>query len=97
VQVSDASQTGGNLVNYYRDDDTTPEPKPTGDGKSYGDSGLQVDSPEATVSYRALLYVLPPDQENVGETYADYFEHPLQVTATVLFRHHIYLPSVVRN
>jgi pimeloyl-ACP methyl ester carboxylesterase len=97
VQVSDASLTGGTLLNYYYDDDTTPEPKPTGDGKSYGDSGLRVESPDPTVSYRALLYVLPPDQENVGETYADYFAHPLQVTARALFHHHIYLPLVMRN
>jgi hypothetical protein len=97
VQVSDASQSGGTLLNYYRDDDTTPEPKPSGDGKSYGDSGLKVESPNPTVSYRAVVYVLPPDQENVGETYAGYFENPLEVTATVVLPYRTHLPLVLRH
>ncbi|MGD2165987.1 MAG: hypothetical protein PVH50_10715 [Anaerolineae bacterium] len=96
VQVSDAEGTGGTLKNYYKDDDTI-DPVDTGDQKSYGDAGLKVESPSRTIRYRTLLYVLPPNQDNVGGTYADYYDNPLDAATTPLFRYRTYVPLVLRN
>jgi pimeloyl-ACP methyl ester carboxylesterase len=100
VQVSDTSQTGGNPTNYYRDEADRPEPNPTGDGKSYGDSGIRVDSPAPTVSYLNLLYVLPSEQPGaVGAQLALHAVHPLHVVAVAptTLHHQVYLPLLMRG
>jgi hypothetical protein len=95
VQVADSSGVGGTQTNYYKDDDTT-DPADTGDGKSYGDTGILVQSPNETVTYQTVLYVLPPGQPSMGALFAAYAASPLQVTATAPVAHRAYLPLVLR-
>lgn len=80
MQVANSSGLGGTQTSYYKDD-ATIDTDDTGDQRSYGDTGIEVDSPNDTIDYRTTLYVLPPDQDNVGEQYAAYFAEPLEVTA----------------
>jgi hypothetical protein len=97
VEIADASLVGGTQTNYYKDE-LTIDPDDTGDGKSYGDTGIRVDLPNPTVVYRSALFMLPPGLPNVGAMYAAYFAHPLQITAVAqreLTR--IYLPIVIRS
>jgi hypothetical protein len=92
VQVSDVSGSGGTPTNYYMDSETA-DPKDTGDQVSYGDTGTRVDGPDDAVVYYTWLYVLPGSQPNVGEQYAAYVAHPLQVKA-VFGPPRVYLPLI---
>ena len=68
------------------------------DGKSYGDTGIRVDSPDQKVVYRSALFMLPPGLPNVGAMYAAYFAHPLQITAVAQSEPaRVYLPIVIRS
>jgi hypothetical protein len=96
VQVADSSGVGGTQTNYYKDDGTI-DPMDTGDKKSYGETGIQVQSPNPTIIYRTALYVLPPGLPNVGELYAAHAAYPLQVTATAPGRYRVYLPAALRH
>jgi uncharacterized repeat protein (TIGR01451 family) len=84
VQVTDGSGLGGTQSNYYKDD-ATVDPDDTGDERSYADVGIKVESPNQTIDYRTTLYVLPPDQENVGATYEAHYDHPLQAMTTEVY------------
>jgi hypothetical protein len=97
VQVADASLVGGTQTNYYKDDETI-DPFDTGDGKSYGDTGIRVDSPNLTVVYQSALIMLPPAQPSLGAMYAAYLAHPLQITAVAQGElPSVYLPIVIRS
>jgi len=96
VQVGDSSGMGGTQTNYYKDN-ATLDTLDTGDQRSYGDVGVQIDSPEPIFSYYTRLYFLPPQMGNVAETYVGYFQNPLQVTTTPSLPYGTYLPLVVRD
>jgi hypothetical protein len=98
VQVTDASGTGGTQINYYKDD-ASLDPNDTGDGRSYGDTGIEITPLGATVVYRSAMFVLPPDMPNVGAAYAAYATNPLLVTATLWGRapQRCALPLVLRG
>jgi pimeloyl-ACP methyl ester carboxylesterase len=96
VQVADTSGVGGTQSNYYLDD-ATIDADDTGDQRSYGDSGLKVESPTRYVDYRAAFYVLPESLPNVGQLYAAQAANPLQVTTTVSAPYQTYLPLVLRH
>jgi len=96
VQVGDYSLAGGSQTNYYKDADTI-DPWDTGDQRSYGDTGIRVDSPASTIAFRMACYVLPANQPNVGATYAAYFAHPLQVTAHWRAPYRFCLPVVLKR
>ncbi len=98
VQVTDTSGLAGTKTNYYKDD-AVIDHDDTGDEKSYGDMGIKIQSPGQTIDYRTTLYVLPPEPDNVGETYQWYYEQPLQVTTEALSTlvHQVFLPVVLRN
>ncbi len=99
VQVADASGVGGTQANYYLDDDTE-DPGDTGDQRSYGDTGLKVDGPNATIDYRTALYVLPPGGlSDVGQMVAAQAANPLHVTtlAPATLTQRIYLPLMLRQ
>ncbi|MFQ5855209.1 MAG: hypothetical protein ACE5LU_06155 [Anaerolineae bacterium] len=81
IVTIDLSSVGGTQRNYYRDDDTFDN-NDTGDGRSYGDTGFSVDTPNASFSLNTSLLVLPPTEENVGAAYAEWLAQPLAVTAT---------------
>jgi hypothetical protein len=98
VQVTDASGTGGTQVNYYKDD-ASLDPDDTGDGRSYGDTGIEITPLGATVAYRSAMFVLPAGMQNVGAAYAAYAANPLLVTATLWGRapQRCALPLVLRG
>lgn len=97
VQVTDLSQIDGILSNYYKDD-ATIDPNDKGDRKSYGDSGIKAVNPNANVLYRSAYLLLPPQQPNVGETYAAYWLHPLLVEAmTQSASFHMALPLIIKG
>lgn len=80
IQVADTSAIGGAQTNYYVDDATT-DGSDTGDRKHYADTGIYIADPNPSLSYTFTSYFLPETQPNVGGMYADYFSHPLTVTA----------------
>ena len=98
VQVADSSGVGGTQSNYYVDDDTL-NLQDTGDDRAYGDTGISVTSPNATIKYTATLFVLPPAQPNVGGTIADHAANPLRVTAIApsVPVYEVYLPLALKN
>jgi hypothetical protein len=98
VEIADASLVGGIQTNYYKDEATIVDHSDTGDRKSYGDTGIRVDSPNPTVVYRSALFMLPPGLPNVGAMYAAYFAHPLQITVVAQSEPgRVYLPIVIRS
>jgi len=101
VQIADLSALGGiTRTNYYKDDATSKDPNDTGDGFSYSDCGIFIESPSAHVRFNLWYYILPPDQPSVGATYRDHALHPLQFAGeeqTYQPPHFVYLPLVLRN
>jgi len=90
---------GGSQSTYYKDDDSVVDGSDTGDQLSYGDAGLQVDNPNPD-SYVVLGHIYFPTSTlaNVGATYADYYDNPLQTSVgAVRSRWTIYLPFVAKD
>ncbi|HNS50786.1 MAG TPA: PKD domain-containing protein [Anaerolineae bacterium] len=81
VRVAEIDAGGGAASNYYKDNSVT-DPGDTGDKKSFGDTGYRLDNPNSMVTLTFANYVLPANQGNVGETYAQYHANPLQVAAS---------------
>jgi hypothetical protein len=110
VTVLAVDPGNGLSSNYYRDDSAV-DPEDTGDGRSYGDAGLQIAAPNGSTSIGLVTiaqtsYILPGGSGNVGESYEARVETPLLVaTAEQLFEGdpepepvwHVYLPVVVRD
>ncbi|MBS1251067.1 MAG: hypothetical protein MAG451_00096 [Anaerolineales bacterium] len=80
VFVADLSSLGGTQRNYYKDDGSL-DSGDTGDGRSYGDAGFEVEDPNTSFSLDTKLLVLPPTFEDVGEAYADALATPPAVMA----------------
>ena len=99
VQVVDVTIGGGQLSNYYRDNQAV-DPDDTGDGRSFGDAGFVVDDPAGQVSAETLTFFLDPEEPNLGLTYRSYYENPLEVVASAQsygVQHYVYVPLVVRG
>jgi hypothetical protein len=85
VVISEADPGGGAVTNYYKDDSNF-DPNDTGDGMSYGDTGLVISDPEDLVQFSLSIYALPPDSlTNVGLDYFDRAITPLTTTTGVQF------------
>ena len=99
VQIADLSALGGiTRTNYYKDDATSKDPNDTGDGFSYSDCGVFIESPSAHVRFNLWYYILPPNQPSVGATYRDHALNPLQFAGeeqTYQPPHFVYLPLVL--
>lgn len=80
IHTADASPMHGVGSTYYKDS-ATVDPADTGDKKSYGEMGLQVNNPIKYVALDVTHYILPPSQPNAGATYYGYFTQPLQSLA----------------
>lgn len=82
VQAMDIDAGGSTLKNYYNDG--YAEDIETGDGLHFGDAGFEVAPPLPidTVLISTAHYVLGPSQPAVGGTYREFFDNPLQATAT---------------
>lgn len=97
VQVADITLGGGSLSNYYKDD-LSEDPDDTGeDGQSFGDAGFRVDAPAGQATVALLTFILGPSQPNVGATYQEYYDHPLQVAVMAQGAvHRVYVPLAHR-
>jgi len=100
VMVVDLALGSGTLENYYLDNSDL-NGDDTGDGRSYGDAGLKANNPGGLVTVDSRIFVLDPQAPNVGSTYEDYLDNPLQATAvaqtyTPLPPYQVYLPLVVK-
>jgi len=99
INVSEVpAELGGAQSTYYKDDSTV-DSNDTGDQRSYGDAGFQVDNPNpGTYIMPAYTYFLTGTTTNVGATYVDYYDNPLQVSvAVVIPTWYVYLPIVMKN
>lgn len=84
---------GGTQSTYYKDDSTV-DSDDTGDQRSYGDAGLQVDDPNAgTYTILGHVYFLTGTTANVGATYLDYYDNPLQASVAVPPPEVVHLPA----
>jgi hypothetical protein len=101
VNVSQVpSGLGGTQSTYYKDDDGI-DSKDTGDQRSYGDAGFQVQDPNpGTHTVTGYSYFLTGTTSNVGELFTAYFDNPLQVSVEVYIPPppvwYINLPFVVK-
>jgi hypothetical protein len=99
VSVSDIpAGLGGTQSTYYKDDSTI-DSNDTGDQRSYGDAGFQVNDPNpGTYITLRHTYFLTGTVANVGATYVDYYDNPLQTSvAAISPMRYIYLPLVTKN
>lgn len=95
VQVIDVSVGGGTVENYYKDDSSV-DPTDTGDQQSFADAGIRINNPSGTASLRFLEFILGPDQPNVGSSYRNLYENPLEMTVQEQTLQNVYLPVVLR-
>jgi hypothetical protein len=86
---------GGTASNYYKDDSQL-DPADTGDGRSYGDTGLSVANPGDLVELSLVSYILPPGTvDNVGASYFDRTTNPLTAVANAQFFNDVFLPVIL--
>jgi hypothetical protein len=90
---------GGTQSTYYKDD-SSPDADDTGDHCSFGDAGFQVYDPEpGTYTMLGHTYFLTGTMANVGATYVNYYDHPIQVSVAAFTppKQYIYLPLVAKG
>jgi hypothetical protein len=90
---------GGTRSTYYKDD-ADLDAGDTGDHRSYGDAGFQVYDPNpGTYTVLGHTYFLTGVTANVGATYADYYDNPIQVSVATFTppTEYIYLPFVAES
>ncbi len=85
VHVLDVEPGSGVRTNYYLDNGSLNN-QDTGDQRSYADAGIMISAPDPDtaigyVTAAQTTYILPADLGNVGETYVDYVQDPLQADA----------------
>lgn len=96
ISVQRVDPGNGILTNYYLDN-AANDPEDTGDHKSYGDAGLQInrngdDQEIGVVRLTQRYYFLNPGLGNVGATYSEQFDNPLQVASAA----RTYLPAMLK-
>ena len=79
LQMRDISLEGGSVLNFYKDD-ADPDPDNRGDYRSYGETGVEVQSPTGTLMLNMQQIILNPSLPPVGNTYLEYKQNPLAVT-----------------
>lgn len=99
IQIADAGSLDGDFRHYYKDD-SIPDPIDTGDGMSYGDSGVQVTNPTSRqFTFQTVQYVLPDQQSNQGDQFYEMFQNPVSVKLTFHSEadHSVYLPLILKS
>jgi hypothetical protein len=89
----------GTQSTYYKDDNDF-DPDDTGDHRSYGDAGFQVDNPNpGTYLILGHTYFLTGVTPNVGDTYVNYYDSPIHVSVATFTppRRYVYLPLVAKG
>jgi hypothetical protein len=87
---------GGTQTTYYKDD-SDYRIADTGDHRSYGDTGVQVDNPSpGNFSLISHTYFVSGTTQNVGESFLAYYDHPLGVSTSAYIPPVSFLPLLVR-
>jgi hypothetical protein len=82
VAFPNLSVGGGTVTNYYKDNSAV-DPNDTGDQRSYGDSGLFIDSPGLVIEFTLASFILPPGTTtSVGASYFERISNPITTTTT---------------
>jgi subtilisin family serine protease len=99
IQVVDLGALDGTPSHYYRDDGVTVvDGADTGDQRSFGDSGVRVISPTATLfTVESAQFVLPGRQANRGAEFYAYFRNPLLVSIRAEGEQYVYLPLIMNS
>jgi hypothetical protein len=89
---------GGTPSTYYKDDSTV-DPEDTGDQRSFGDAGLQVQVPTPGVYVTfGQIYIVTGTTANVGSVFAGYYVQPLETSVEpVSPTWHLYMPLVLNE
>lgn len=97
IRIVDLGSLGGTIRHYYKDN-SAPDSTDTGDGMSYGDSGVMVTTPSSKqFTIESIQYILPGMQGNRGDEFYNYFQNPLRVSAQVKAPYKVFLPVVQKN
>lgn len=83
IAIGDVTGVGGTASLYYKDNGTF-DSGDTGDGRSFGDTGIQISNPNVG-SYPNLVgptWYLPANLGNVGAQYKSYTQNPLTLAGT---------------
>lgn len=76
-------ETGGGTIENLYFDDANGLPLDTGDGKSYGETGLRINDATTVLTFNLSAYILPPGTDsNVGQSYFDRATNPLESAVT---------------
>ncbi len=101
VSVNEIPVGLGGVQSTYHKDNSDINNNDTGDQRSYGDAGFQVNNPN--VGNHARLghtYFLTGITANVGATHMNYYDNPLQASVTTVSLSptwYIYLPLVLKK
>ncbi len=84
VTVTDpTSVTAGSKLLYWKDDSTYDDGTGSEQPGAYGNGGVQLNNPaEQTAVILSKMFILPANQGNVGSTYGDYYNNPLNIDIT---------------
>lgn len=97
IQAVDLGLVGGTVSHYYKDDSAF-DSNDTGDGRSYGDSGITLMNPTSQLfTIRSAQYILPSPQINRGAEFYQIFQNPLLVTIRARGAYSVYLPLVLKK
>jgi hypothetical protein len=85
VMVTELSSVPGTISMFYQDGGTDPSGRETGENGLWGETGIYVDEPgdSADVDISGCTFMLPSDQGNVGDLYAQRFVNPLVTTSSL--------------
>ena len=79
VTVGNISELAGTQFLHYEDDSGTIDP-PESDTGQYGNHGILVNNPINSSTMYWTYYYLEPNLGNVGSTYLNYSEQPMEIS-----------------
>jgi hypothetical protein len=81
VTILDVTVDEGMVSNYYLDDSSV-DADDTGDQRSYADAGARIDDPAGFITVSQAVYITLPSASSQGNQIQNWYDNPLQVTAT---------------
>jgi hypothetical protein len=79
IAVVNISEVAGTQFLHYEDDSGTIDP-PESEAGQYGNHGILVNNPINSSTMYWTYYYIEPNQGNVGSTYFNYTEQPIEIT-----------------
>lgn len=100
IRILDLGSFGGTLGHYYKDNSAF-DGTDTGDGMSYGDSGVIIvpDPSSNQFDIENVQYILPGMQSNRGDEFYSFFQNQLNVMSTLHFEGglNVYIPLILKG